>query len=360
MRRFSLTKSIQVLLFSILLIVALYYGKPFLIPVVFAGILSMLLLPVAEWLEHKGFPKVLAVLCADLLIVAVVAGIIGLISWQVADLAKNASQLESNITQRVAQVKQFVATSLGVSPQEQQQMMQKQQGSSGISQHVTTMLTTLGGAATDFLLMLIYIFLFLYYRGQLHIFVLRLVAKEKQQQAEEVLGKIEKTSRNYFTGLMLMIGCLWIMYGIGFSIVGAKNAIFFAILCGILELVPFVGNITGTAITILVNVAQGGNSGVLIGILITYAVVQFLQTYILEPLVVGDKVSINPLFTIGGIVAGELIWGIPGMILAIPIIGMAKIVCDNIEVLRPYGYLMGQEEKKGKRKGIKNPLTKRG
>jgi len=213
---------------------------------------------------------------------------------------------------------------------------------------------------TDFLLMLIYIFLFLYYRSQLHTFALKLVAKEKQEQAREVLEKIEKTSRNYFTGLIMMIGCLWVMYGIGFSIVGAKNAIFFAILCGILELVPFVGNITGTTLAVLVNVAQGASSGVLIGIVVTYAIVQFLQTYILEPLVVGDRVSINPLFTIAGIVAGELIWGIPGMILAIPLIGMAKIVCDNIESLHPYGYLIGEDDKKKKRKGIKNPLTKRG
>lgn len=360
MRSFSLARSIQVLLFAIFLIAALYYGRPFLIPFVFAGILAMLLLPVVKWLEGNRFPKALAVLCGDLLIVAAVAGIIGLISWQVADLARNASQLENNIMQKVTQLKQFVANSLGLSPQEQQQMMQKQQGASGIGQSITNLLTIMGGVLTDFLLMLIYIFLFLYYRSQLHTFVLKLIAKEKQEQTRDVLEKIEKTSRNYFTGLILMIGCLWVMYGIGFTLVGAKNAIFFAILCGILELVPFVGNITGTTITVLVNLAQGSNSNVLIGIIITYAVVQFLQTYILEPLVVGDRVSINPLFTIGGIVAGELIWGIPGMILSIPLIGMTKIVCDNIESLHPYGYLIGEEEKKKKRRGIKNPLTKRG
>jgi predicted PurR-regulated permease PerM len=360
MRQFSLSRSVQVLLFSILLIVALYYGRAFLVPLVFAGILSMLLLPVAEWLEQHHFSKALAVLCADLLVLAVVAGIIGLISWQIADLAKHASELESNITQNVAQLKQFIASSLGVSPEEQQQVLKKQQSaSSSINQHITGIFSLLSGILTDFLLMLIYIFLFLYYRSHLYSFALKLVAKEKQEQTSIVLDKIEKTSRNYFSGLIMMIGCLWIMYGIGFSIVGAKNAIFFAILCGILELVPFVGNLTGTAITILVNMAQGGNSNVLIGILITYAVVQFLQTYILEPLVVGEKVSINPLFTIGGIVAFELIWGIPGMILAIPILGMTKIVCDNIEPLQPYGYLIG-EEKKSKKRGIKNPLTRRG
>ena len=351
MRRFSLSKTIQVLLVSILLVVALYYGKAFLIPVAFAGILSMLLLPVTEWLEKKRVPKVLAVLLSVLLIIAFVAGIIALISWQVADLAKNSTQLESNLTQKITQIKQSISTSFGVSPQEQQKMMQKQQGSSStVSQSIMGALSSFGGILTDFLLILIYIFLFLYSRSHLKTFVLKLIAREKQAEAGNVLHQIEKTSRNYFTGMLMMIVCLWVMYGIGFSIVGVKNAIFFAILCGVLELIPFVGNLTGTAITILVNVAQGGDSKVLIGILITYAVVQFIQSYILEPLVVGDKVNINPLFTIGGIVAGELIWGIPGMILAIPIIGMTKIVCDNIEPLKPFGYLIGEDKKPKKKK----------
>ena len=85
-----------------------------------------------------------------------------------------------------------------------------------------------------------------------------------------------------------------------------------------------------------------------IGVLITYAVVQFFQTYILEPLVVGAEVNINPLFTILVLVAGELVWGIPGMVLAIPLLGIVKIICDHIEPLKPYGFLIGQEKKKKK------------
>ena len=83
----------------------------------------------------------------------------------------------------------------------------------------------------------------------------------------------------------------------------------------------------------------------ILGILIIYAIIQFLQTYILEPLVVGKGVSLNPLFTIAGIVAGEMIWGIPGMILAIPLLGIVKIVCDHIKPLKPYGFLIGTEKK---------------
>jgi predicted PurR-regulated permease PerM len=143
-----------------------------------------------------------------------------------------------------------------------------------------------------------------------------------------------------------MIVGLWIMYSIGFSIVGVKFPVFFAIVCGLLEIVPFVGNLTGNLLTVLMVVLQGGGTGMIVGVLITYATVQFLQTYILEPLVVGAEVNINPLFTIIVLVAGELVWGIPGMVLAIPLLGIVKIICDHIEPLKPYGFLIGQQKKK--------------
>jgi predicted PurR-regulated permease PerM len=115
-------------------------------------------------------------------------------------------------------------------------------------------------------------------------------------------------------------------------------------LCGLLEIVPFVGNLIGVSVTLLMSLAQGGETSMIIAILITYAVVQFFQTYLLEPMVVGKNISINPVFTIVGLVGGELLWGLPGMILALPILGIIKIICDRIEPLKPYGFLIGDEK----------------
>jgi predicted PurR-regulated permease PerM len=103
-----------------------------------------------------------------------------------------------------------------------------------------------------------------------------------------------------------------------------------------------------------VALMQGGGTNVALAIFITYVVVQFIQTYLLEPLVVGREVNINPLFTIGGLVAGELVWGIGGMVLAIPIMGILKIIFDHIEPLKPYGELMGEDKKEAK--GLKKKI----
>jgi len=92
---------------------------------------------------------------------------------------------------------------------------------------------------------------------------------------------------------------------------------------------------------------QGGDIGMMLSVLAVYAVVQFTQTYVIEPLVVGSEVNLNPLFTILSIVIWEAVWGIPGMFLAIPMMGVFKIICDHLTPLKPYGYLIGNGEKKG-------------
>jgi predicted PurR-regulated permease PerM len=351
MTHFSLQKSVYVLLFLFGSIAGLVYAKPFLVPLAFGALVAMLLLPINSWLERKGFGKVWAILTSILSLLVILAGIIWLITWQVGDIASNSTEIEKNLTEKVAQLKQSISTSFGVSPQKQQEMLQKQQAGSGskVSSMAMGFLSAAGGFLTSFLLVMVYTFLLLFSRDHLKQAALKLVKREKQAEASDIIMQCSKVTQKYLTGLGIMILGLWIMYGIGFSIVGVKNAIFFAILCGLLEIVPFVGNLAGTGITLLASMAQGGSSTMIIGILVTYAVVQFIQTYILEPLVVGDKVAVNPLFTIVGIIAGELIWGVPGMVLAIPALGMLKIVCDRVPPLQPYGFLLGTEKKEKKK-----------
>src|SRR5690606_578067 len=202
------------------------------------------------------------------------------------------------------------------------------------------------GAMVNMVLIIVYIYLFLYYRSRIKKFILKLVPFNQEPKAKKVLQQSTRVSQQYLSGLALMILALWIMYGIGFTLVGVENALFFAILCGILDIVLFVGNITGTSITVLAVIAQGGQTDQIIGVVVVYLIVQFLQTYILEPLIVGEQVNINPLFTIMVLVLGELIWGIAGMVLAIPLLGIVKIICDNIPALMPYGYLIGTDRKK--------------
>ena len=162
---------------------------------------------------------------------------------------------------------------------------------------------------------------------------------------KKMLSSIVNVSQQYLLGLTKMIVCLWIMYGIGFSLIGVENALFFAILCGLLEIVPFIGNLTGTTLTVLVAIVQGAEFPLVASIIGIYMLVQLIQEWILTPIILGPQVKINAFTTILALVLGEFFWGIAGIFLAIPLIGMFKIVCDHIESLKPYGFLIGEIEK---------------
>jgi predicted PurR-regulated permease PerM len=112
----------------------------------------------------------------------------------------------------------------------------------------------------------------------------------------------------------------------------------------VLSLIPYIGNMIGVVLAVVLGALTSDDVGsALIGIAITFTIAQFVESYILEPYVVGQQVDLNPVLTILGVVAGSAVWGVAGMIIAIPVMGIIKVVCDQIDVLRPIGYLLGEE-----------------
>lgn len=336
------TSTIKKLLVLFLVFAGLYYAKDFLIPLSIGAVLATLFLPFCKRLEEKKVPKGLAVLACLLVLLMAIGGITALLGWQVAELTNDFTLLKQKTIEKVNIIQQYIFDRFDISADKQWALLKNQRSS--LTGSINFMIGSLTKIFTSFILILVYIFGLLYYRAHIKNFFIKLSAPGQRDEMEQVIYKATHVSQQYLLGLTKMIMCLWIMYGIGFTIVGVKNALFFAILCGLLEIVPFIGNITGTTITVLVAAAQGASLPMLGGIIATYGIIQFIQGWILEPLIVGPQVKINPLSIIIALVIGELVWGIPGIFIAIPLIAMFKIVCDHIEPLKPYGFLIGKIE----------------
>lgn len=336
----SITSVIKKILLLFLIITSLIYAKVFLMPLTIGGILATLFLPFCHWLEAKKLPKGIAVFTCFLALLLIITVLVFLLGWKVSALTNDVTLLKQKLINTLTDVQEYIFTHLGISAKEQLEILRSEQPSyTSIMQVVAGSLTNI---ITNLVLVLVYFLFLLYYRTHLKNFMLRLTLPSQRPQIEQIIHSSTNVSQQYLLGLSKMIFCLWLMYGIGFSIIGVENAVFFAILCGLLEIVPFVGNITGTTLTVLVSALHGAEFPTLIGIVGTYAVVQFIQGWILEPLILGPQVKINPLFTILALVLGELLWGISGIILAIPITAIFKIICDHIEPLKPYGFLIGE------------------
>jgi predicted PurR-regulated permease PerM len=348
----KLQRTIYILLFFILSFAGLYFAGPFLIPITLAAVFSMLFIRFCNWLERKGMNRGVASLLCIVGFVLAIALVVFLLGWQLNGLVENIDAMKQRMVSLFSNFQHWIYEKAGIDLKQQKEMIKEQAGSSGSGNMLASFAGGVMGILVNTVLVLVYMFLFLLYRSHIKKFILKLVPRDEKSNADGVVHQSGNVAQRYLSGLATMIVVLWIMYGIGFSIVGVESAIFFAVLCGILEIIPFVGNLTGTSVTLLSVLAQGGNSQMVIGVLITYALVQFIQTYILEPLIVGEQVNINPLFTILAIVLGEMVWGVAGMILAIPLLGMLKIVCDHVPDLQPYGFLIGSEKQRNRRTGF--------
>lgn len=346
-RNATINRIANIVLIVILSVAGLYFAAPFLIPLVLAALLAMLLNKGSSWLERRGVSRALASLIPVLLFIGAAAMIGALLSWQINRMADNFGQMREQVGAKIESLLRWISETFGVTAEEQKKMVtaQGKEAPAGSGSWLFSIVNTLTTVAVNTVLVLVYTYLLIYFRSHLRRSIVGLVPENKRTNAERIIRKSAVVSGHYLMGLFTMVGFLWIMYSIGFSIIGLEGALLFAVLCGLLEIVPFFGNLMGSFIALLAAIAQGGDAGMVIGVVVVYLTVQFLQTYILEPLVVGQRVNINPLFTILGLVAGELLWGIAGMALAIPIVAIVKIVCDNVPGLRAYGLLIGPEDK---------------
>ncbi len=336
------TSVIKKLSVIFLLVAGLYIGEEFLMPVTIAGVLATVLLPLSRWLEKYSVPRILAAIICVLLMLMFFAGLLALLGWQVSLLTTDLPLIQEKAGRFLTNAQQFIQEHFYITLREQKEMLKNQQDT--ITGFISSLAGSVSSVFSNSVLILVYVALLLFYRSHIKEFLLKLSPQNQRIEMEKIIFHSTNVTQQYLIGLAKMIACLWIMYGIGFSVLGVKNAVFFAILCGVLEIVPFIGNITGTTITVLVAAMNGGSYPMLGGIIVTYGVVQLIQGWILEPLIVGPQVKINPMFTIIALVVGEILWGIPGIIVAIPLIAMLKVFCDHIDSLKPYGFLIAEVE----------------
>ena len=225
-----------------------------------------------------------------------------------------------------------------------------------VSAYAQSLLTSAALTLVQFGLILFYIFYLMYYRNRFEQFLLRLVPRREKDTALTMEEAIGEMTYQYFSGRLLVLLIQAVIYYVGFLLVGGPYPLFFALLGAVFNIVPYIGAVLAGLFPLLVALLTGSSFGV-IGVAAVALGNHLFESNYLTPKIVGAKVKINPLFTVLTVVVGDLIWGIAGMILFIPLLGVVKIICDSIEELRPYGLLIG-DETPSERKEIKKVQEK--
>lgn len=325
---------------SALVILGIVLAADIVIPILISAFLAIVLLPVVKWLEKK-LSMTLSVLIVLTVAFVVFVGFIWIIGQQLTNLVQDLPDLESRYFQLVETISTQFESLLGISGDEQTQMIKD--SLKDLTGTVTNVLLSTTNTLSLIIQIPIYIFLFLIYRDKFKRFLLSLLPNDDAQKWK---GDIEGVLQGYISGLLIVTLIISVLNTVGLLLLGIEHAIFFGVLSGILTIIPYVGIFIGATLPVLFAFLTKDSGWYAVGVIIMFTVVQFLEGNFITPRITGSKVSINALAAIVALLLGAKILGVAGMILAVPIMGVIKVLLAHTQHLKPFVILLEDTDEK--------------
>lgn len=318
-----------------LFIAATMLASDIVVPLAFAAFLSVVMLPIVKKLERRKLGPAISII----IVLAATVVILGLLTWLVVDqvvgLVNDLPNLQAKFENYINHISNTLQQDFAVSLSDQNKFLAEavKTGSAYLGDVLISTTNTL----SVLIQIPIYIFLFLIYRDKFKDFFLSLIPGDNEFAWKK---DMERVIQGYISGLTwvtLIIACL---NCIGLLALGIDHAIFFGILSGVLTIIPYVGIIIGALFPLIMALITKDSIWYAVGVVCVFAVVQFLEGNFITPRITGSKVSINALAAIIALVIGGKVLGIAGMILAVPAIGVLKILLPHSEHLKPFVILL--------------------
>lgn len=342
-RVFELIKKAAVVLFFIVLLTyALIQAKTLLYPIVLAMLFSFLLLPIANFLERKGFTRILTNFIVIFAAAAVMSALAYLLYSRIGNLISEFPDLKEHASENVESMTRAISDRVGVSTNEFRDWVNKRISTLGENNlFVNTIIPSTTSTIMAIGLMPVYIFLMLYYRDKIYMFLMMLFPREKQPGAEKVIESISQVTKHYMRGVFVVVLILCVLNSVGLMIVGIRFALLMGLISALCNFIPYFGTLIGAAFPLAMALIAGDSPNQVLGVIILFIIIQFTENNILTPNITGGAVQINPMITIISIVAGGMVWGIPGMFVVVPVMGMLKIILENYEPTKPLAFMIG-------------------
>ncbi|MEX0721812.1 MAG: AI-2E family transporter [Balneolaceae bacterium] len=331
----------------VLTIFAMIQAATILKLLLFSFFFSILVLPVCEWLERHRVSRILSAIIAILLAFVVLAGLSTFVYFQLLALMEDVGSLKEPFEELIGGLQQFLSSNFGFDGYIDFDTV-KQSVYNYMGSNAKALTEWLGGAVslfTSIVLVPVFMFLILMFRDFLQESAIKIFERKGEEQRDTfklILTKVKEVVQNYITGILIVSVILAVVYSIMLTIIGIDYAIFFGIFAGALAIVPIIGPIVGSVIPIMYSLLTMDSLFYPLIILAGFYIVETLEGNFLEPVVLGRQVSLNALSALLLLYVGAEIWGLAGMILFIPIGAILKATFDEVESLKPIGYLMGR------------------
>ncbi len=327
----------------IALLAIMYIAKSIIIPIVFAVIIAIVLHPVVNFFVRKKINRVLAILMSMFLTFLVFAAFSAVLISQAGKFGESWPVLVDKFTTIVNQNIADAADYFDKDPQKIHDWITKTKGeiinvsTAAIGQTIVI----LGNGLVVLLLIPFYIFMILFYQPLLIEFIRMLSGSNYQSHVRQIVSQIKTVIQRYLVGLVIEAVLMATMNTAALLILGIEYAFILGILAALLNVIPYIGGIIAVALPMMVALVSKPSAWYALYVLIAYYFIQLIDNHYIVPYIVASKIKINALFSVIVVLAGNALWGIPGMFLSMPLLAIIKLICDHIEPLKPWGFLLG-------------------
>ena len=320
----------------------LFIAQAIILPLLYSIIIAISLSPIVGFFVRKKFNRVLAIAMTLAIVFLATTIFIVLLSSQFSVFTDSFPLLVDKFTETLSSTIHWASSNFNISPKKINSFISEtkiEMMNSGKS-YIGSALSTMGHSLVVLILIPVYVFMILFYQPLLLDFIRRLFHEKNHKEVNDVLKTTKTIVQKYLRALLLEAAIIGTLNSIGLLILGIDYAIILGIMGAILNVVPYIGGIIAVALPAMIAFATKSPTYVLL-VVVVYIVIQFIDNHYVSPKIVASKVKINALISVIVVLSGGALWGIPGMFLSIPLTAILKVICDHIEPLKPWGFLLG-------------------
>jgi predicted PurR-regulated permease PerM len=341
-RSFSLTG-----LFVLAIFYTLHFAADFILPVVLALLMSLLLLPFVRFLRKAGIPEGFGSAVAIIALVVLLLGLGSLITRPLAAFVGDFPLNLAKIRDRIA----FLSgplTEIAAASKQVEQLMPSNQGTFGlVALKEQSLLQILFSQTPGFLAKVVVVGVLCYFllaHGEIFIRkTVKLVPTfQDKRRVVEIAREIEMSISRYLTSVTLLNLGLGACVGVAAALLGIGNPIMWGGAAFLLNYVPFIGSACGIILIGIASFMQFENVGYACLAPAVYLCLNALESNFVTPHVLGRWMTLNPVAIILSFLFWGWLWGVPGILLAVPILAATKIFCDHIAELNFLGEYLGE------------------
>ncbi len=324
----------------------IYLLQSVLIPLLFAILFAISLFPVCRFLENKKISRAFASALAVFLAVIILGALIWFIVHQVAVIGSNGQEIQGRLMAILNTILEWVSKNFNVGKSDIYNKINEfsNKSLSNAGTYLSATFNSIGGVIAGAVIIPLFTFFLLYYRDFFREFFFHLFSSTDKNKIHRVLNDIYDVVQNYLLGLITVMGIVAALNTAGLWVIGVEYAWFFGTLASMLMLLPYIGIAIGSILPALFSLATQESPWNAVGVIAWFQVVQFLEGNLITPNIVGSKVSINPLMAMISLLLGGMMFGLPGLILALPLTAVLKVIFDANPSLKPFGFLIGEPE----------------